>query len=71
MHFGRSHVLGCRLNGPVPEVMYINPAEGDGLVWMVAGEKHKTGQGVKTEERYRRLELYARGRFDVQSIELD
>jgi glycine/D-amino acid oxidase-like deaminating enzyme/nitrite reductase/ring-hydroxylating ferredoxin subunit len=81
MHPGRSYVLGCRLNGPAPEGMYIsagdenmhsfrsNPAEDGGTIWMVGGEKHKTGQGGATEERYRRLEQYARGRFDVSSIE--
>ena len=30
-----------------------------GTIWMVGGEKHKTGQGGATEERYRRLEQYA------------
>jgi glycine/D-amino acid oxidase-like deaminating enzyme/nitrite reductase/ring-hydroxylating ferredoxin subunit len=81
MHPGRSYVLGCRLNVPVPEGMYIsaedegmhsfrsNPAEDGGTIWMVGGEKHKTGQGGSTEDRYRRLEQYARARFDVSSIE--
>jgi glycine/D-amino acid oxidase-like deaminating enzyme/nitrite reductase/ring-hydroxylating ferredoxin subunit len=80
MHPGRSLVLGCRLNTPVPEGMYIstgedmhsfrsNPAEEGGEIWMVGGEKFKTGQGGDTEERFKRLELYARGRFDVRSIE--
>ncbi len=81
MHPGRSYVLGCRLNTTLPEGMYIsageedmhsfrsNPAEDGGTIWMVGGEKHKTGQGGPTEERYKRLEEYARARFDVQSIE--
>lgn len=81
MHPGRSYVLGCRLHGPVPEGMYIsagdkdvhsfrsNPTEDGGMIWMVGGEKHKTGQGGATEERYRRLEQYARQRFDISSIE--
>ena len=76
---GRSYVLGCRLNGPVPEGMYVspgfphhsirnNPYE-DGRILMVGGEHHKTGQGGDTEERYKRLETWARSRFDVRSIE--
>jgi glycine/D-amino acid oxidase-like deaminating enzyme/nitrite reductase/ring-hydroxylating ferredoxin subunit len=80
MHPRRSLVLGCRLNTPVPEGMYIstgedmhsfrsNPAEDGGEIWMVGGEKFKTGQGGDTEERFKRLEQYARGRFDVRSIE--
>ncbi|MDQ3747163.1 MAG: FAD-binding oxidoreductase, partial [Acidobacteriota bacterium] len=78
MHPGRSYVLGCRLNTPVPEGMYItageedmhsfrsNPSEEGGTIWMVGGEKHKTGQGGPTEERYKRLEQYARERFDIR-----
>lgn len=80
MHPGRSLVLGCRLNSPVPEGMFIstgddmhsfrsNPAANGSEIWMVGGEKFKTGQGGDIEERFKRLELYARGRFDVQSIE--
>ena len=81
MHPGRSYVLGCRLDGPVPEGMYItageedvhsfrsNPTDDGGAIWMVGGEKHKTGQGGPTIERYKRLELYARSRFNVSSIE--
>jgi len=73
-------VLGCRLEGPVPEGMYIstgedmhsfrsNPAEDGGEIWMVGGEKFKTGQGGDIEGRFKRLEIYARARFDVRSIE--
>ncbi|HEX8710181.1 MAG TPA: FAD-dependent oxidoreductase [Pyrinomonadaceae bacterium] len=80
MHPKRSYVLGCRLNGAPPEGMYItpgdvtrsfrsNPADDGGEIWMVGGENHKTGQGGDTSERYRRLEVYARERFDVASIE--
>jgi glycine/D-amino acid oxidase-like deaminating enzyme/nitrite reductase/ring-hydroxylating ferredoxin subunit len=75
----RSYVLGCRLNKPAPEGMYINtgtphrsirsnPYE-DGEILMVGGENHKPGQGGDTSERYRRLEEWARSRFDVRSIE--
>jgi glycine/D-amino acid oxidase-like deaminating enzyme/nitrite reductase/ring-hydroxylating ferredoxin subunit len=75
----RSYVLGCRLNGRVPEGMYIsagsphhsirnNPYEG-GEILMIGGENHKTGQGGETSEHYRRLEEWARTHFDIQSIE--
>jgi glycine/D-amino acid oxidase-like deaminating enzyme/nitrite reductase/ring-hydroxylating ferredoxin subunit len=81
MHPGRSYVLGCRLDGPAPEGMYLTAGDEDmhsfrsnltddgGTIWMVGGEKHKTGQGGDTEERYKRLEQYARRRFDIRSIE--
>ncbi len=75
----RSYVLGCRLKGDVPEGMYVspgvphhsfrnNPVE-DGVIFMVGGEHHKTGQGGNTNEHYQRLELYAREHFDIESIE--
>jgi glycine/D-amino acid oxidase-like deaminating enzyme/nitrite reductase/ring-hydroxylating ferredoxin subunit len=80
MHPKRSYVVGCRLRGKAPEGMFItadapfhsfrsNPADDGGEIWMVGGENHKTGQGGDTSERYRNLELWARERFDVESIE--
>lgn len=79
MYPTRSYVLGCRLNGPVPEGMYLstgaphhsirnNPYDG-GEVVMLSGEHHKTGQGGDTRDRYRRLEKWARAAFDIQSID--
>ncbi|HSK70957.1 MAG TPA: FAD-dependent oxidoreductase [Pyrinomonadaceae bacterium] len=79
MHPIRSYVLGCRLNGPAPEGMYIssgtphhsirnNPYEG-GEIIILGGEHHKTGQGGDTREHYLRLEEWARANFDIQSIE--
>ena len=79
MYPTRSYVLGCRLNGPVPQGMYVstgtphnsirnNPYEGGELV-MLGGEHHKTGQGGDTRERYQRLEEWARANFDVASVE--
>jgi glycine/D-amino acid oxidase-like deaminating enzyme/nitrite reductase/ring-hydroxylating ferredoxin subunit len=79
MYPTRSYVLGCRLNGPVPQGMYVstgtphnsirnNPYE-DGEIVMIGGEHHKTGQGGDTRERYQRLEKWARANFDIASVE--
>ncbi|HEX8291258.1 MAG TPA: FAD-dependent oxidoreductase [Pyrinomonadaceae bacterium] len=79
MYPTRSYVLGCRLNGPVPQGMYVstgtphnsvrnNPYDGGEIV-MLGGEHHKTGQGGDTRERYQRLEEWARANFDVASVE--
>ncbi|MDQ3920248.1 MAG: FAD-dependent oxidoreductase [Acidobacteriota bacterium] len=79
MHPVRSYVLGCRLNGPVPQGMYVsvgtphhsvrnNPYEGGEIV-MLGGEHHKTGQGGDTSDHYLRLEEWARANFDVHSVE--
>ncbi|HYY96577.1 MAG TPA: FAD-binding oxidoreductase, partial [Pyrinomonadaceae bacterium] len=79
MHPVRSYVLGCRLNGPAPQGMYVsvgtphhsvrsNPYEGGEIV-MLGGEHHKTGQGGDTSDHYLRLEEWARANFDIQSIE--
>ncbi|MBV9209511.1 MAG: FAD-dependent oxidoreductase [Acidobacteria bacterium] len=76
----RSYVIGCRLNTPAPEGMFITSsepfrsfrsarAEDGGEIWMVGGKNHKTGQGGDTAERYRNLERFARERFDVKAIE--
>jgi glycine/D-amino acid oxidase-like deaminating enzyme/nitrite reductase/ring-hydroxylating ferredoxin subunit len=79
MYPTRSYVLGCRLNGPVPQGMYVstgtphnsirnNPYEAGEIV-MLGGEHHKTGQGGDTRERYQRLEKWARANFDIASVE--
>lgn len=79
MYPTRSYVLGCRLNGPAPQGMYVstgtphnsvrnNPYDGGEIV-MLGGEHHKTGQGGDTRERYQRLEEWARANFDVASVE--
>lgn len=79
MHPMRSYVLGCRLNGPVPQGMYVsvgtphnsirsNPYQGGEIV-MLGGEHHKTGQGGDMSDRYRHLEEWARANFDIQSVE--
>ncbi len=79
MYPTRSYVLGCRLNGPVPQGMYVstgtphhsirnNPYDGGEIV-MLGGEHHKTGQGGDTREHYQHLEEWARANFDVASVE--
>jgi Rieske Fe-S protein len=44
------------------------PLDGEELL-LVGGEGHRTGTGGDTEERYRRLEAFAREHWDVQSVE--
>jgi Rieske Fe-S protein len=75
----RSYAIAVRTKAAQrPQGMYIStdepshsirsaPAPGGELV-IIGGEGHKTGQ-ADTEERYRRLEAWARERFDVRSIE--
>ncbi len=78
-HPEREHVLGVRLDGPVPHGMYItagsptrsirsHPAS-DGEVVLVSGESHKTGQAADYQERYARLERFARERLGARSID--
>jgi glycine/D-amino acid oxidase-like deaminating enzyme/nitrite reductase/ring-hydroxylating ferredoxin subunit len=78
-HPERSYALAVRLVGPAPEGMFLSteqPAhtirayqsDGDELL-IVGGESHKTGQGGDTARRYRRLEAWARERFEVASVE--
>jgi glycine/D-amino acid oxidase-like deaminating enzyme/nitrite reductase/ring-hydroxylating ferredoxin subunit len=74
----RSYALACRVRGPLPQAMYLStespahsvrtaPLDGEELL-LVGGESHKTGQGGDTAERYRRLEAWARERFDVEEV---
>jgi glycine/D-amino acid oxidase-like deaminating enzyme/nitrite reductase/ring-hydroxylating ferredoxin subunit len=72
----RSYVVAVRTARPGPQGMYLStqshsirstPAPGGELV-LVGGEGHKTGQS-DVPERYRRLEAWARERFEVRSVE--
>ena len=77
-HPEREHVLALRLAGDPPEGMYLSTESPshtfrahptrDGELLIVGGESHKTGQGGDTMERVRRLEAWARERFDVRAV---
>ncbi|MFC5970940.1 FAD-dependent oxidoreductase [Halomarina salina] len=74
----RSYVLAVRADDPPTDGMYYWPgetyrstrtAEVDGeTLTLVGGQNHKTGQGGRTRDRYRRLESAARERFDVEDV---
>jgi glycine/D-amino acid oxidase-like deaminating enzyme/nitrite reductase/ring-hydroxylating ferredoxin subunit len=75
----RSYAVLARVGHAPPEGMFISaeaptrsirgvPAEGEELL-LVGGEGHRTGAGGDTEERYHRLEAFAREHWDVRSIE--
>jgi glycine/D-amino acid oxidase-like deaminating enzyme/nitrite reductase/ring-hydroxylating ferredoxin subunit len=75
----RSYALVCRIADAAPEGMFISadsptrsvravPHDGDELL-LVGGEGHKTGTGGDTEERYRRLEDFARAHWEVESVD--
>ena len=77
-HPERSLVLLARLRGDVPQGMYLSdespahslrsvPVDGEELL-MVGGESHKTGQSDEAE-RHRALEDWARGHFDVETVD--
>jgi glycine/D-amino acid oxidase-like deaminating enzyme/nitrite reductase/ring-hydroxylating ferredoxin subunit len=77
-HPERSYVLLARLQGEVPQGMYLSNESpphslravpsADGELLMVGGESHKAGQS-DAGERFRALEAWARERFDVASVE--
>jgi glycine/D-amino acid oxidase-like deaminating enzyme/nitrite reductase/ring-hydroxylating ferredoxin subunit len=78
-HPERSYAMAVRLRSASPEGMFLSteepahtirahPVEA-GEVLIVGGESHKTGQGGDTAARYRRIEAWARERFDVESVE--
>ena len=79
VHPQRSYALACRIAGAPPDGMHISgdsptrsvravPVDGEELL-LVGGEGHRTGTGGDTEERYRRLEAFAREHWDVRSVD--
>ena len=78
-HPMRSYALSARLDGPVPQGMYLSidspsrsvrSARMDGEeVVILGGEGHKVGQDPDTRERYAALEEWARQTFPVRSID--
>ncbi len=79
VHAERSYAIACRIEGDPPDGMHISadsptrsiravPVDGEELL-LVGGESHRTGTGGDTEERYRRLEQFAREHWEVESVE--
>ena len=79
VHPQRSYAIVCRISGDPPDGMFISgesptrsvravSLDGEELL-LVGGEGHRTGTGGDSEERYRRLEAFAREHWDVRSIE--
>ncbi|MGE5489731.1 MAG: FAD-dependent oxidoreductase [Actinomycetota bacterium] len=75
----RSYVLAVRIDGPAPPGMFIDTAESFSLrpqplpdgeeLLLITGEGHKAGEGGDTAACYQRLELMARHRLPVRSVE--
>lgn len=76
----RSYVLAVRLRGEPPQGLFISPKPGyhsvrphqaaDGTwVVLMGGAEHRTGMGGDTVKRYMSVEEWARGHFDVESID--
>ncbi|HEV7808007.1 MAG TPA: FAD-dependent oxidoreductase [Solirubrobacteraceae bacterium] len=79
VHPQRSYAIVCRIHGTPPEAMFISAdgptrsvrsirVGGEELL-LVGGEGHRTGTGGDTEQRYRRLEAFAREHWDVRAVE--
>ena len=76
-HPVRSYVLAARLEGAVPEGMYLSAdtptrsvrSAQRGALALLGGESHKVGQDPDTTRRYGALEAWSRERFSVASVE--
>jgi glycine/D-amino acid oxidase-like deaminating enzyme/nitrite reductase/ring-hydroxylating ferredoxin subunit len=77
-HVQRSYAVSVRVEGPVPEGMYLqaespgrslrsHPFDGGELL-IVGGESHELGHG-EAADRFAALERYARDRFEVAGFE--
>jgi glycine/D-amino acid oxidase-like deaminating enzyme/nitrite reductase/ring-hydroxylating ferredoxin subunit len=80
VHPQRSYALACRIVGDPPPGMHISgdsptrsiravPLDDGEELLLVGGEGHKVGTGGDTEERYRRLEEFAREHWTVVSVD--
>ncbi len=74
----QSYVIAVRLASPAPRGTYIDAATShslrmhpvtDGELLLVGGEGHRVGEGGDTVDQYRKLEAWARERFDVKAVE--
>jgi Rieske Fe-S protein len=75
----RSYIIGIRTNDPVGDALfwdmdapyhYIRLAEDErGPLLIVGGEDHKTGEKRDTQRCLDNLEIYARERFNVKSVD--
>lgn len=78
-HPTRSYLIAVRLNGELPDGMYINadqptgslmPITVDGTEYLlVGGEGHEAEARSDVRQRYQRLERFAREHFDVLSVD--
>ena len=76
----RSYALVARIDGPVPQGMYLGSdtpsrtlrsvplPDGDEAL-LLGGRSHKVGQGQPMQENYDELEAWARSSFPIRSIE--
>ncbi|HTX44418.1 MAG TPA: FAD-dependent oxidoreductase, partial [Methanocella sp.] len=75
----RSYVLGIRAGDSLDDNMYYSSEDPchyirsqptpEGPLLIVGGEDHPVGQVEHTEERYRNLEKFCKGHFQVKSID--
>ncbi len=72
----RSYLLATRIDGTIPDGMFISaeepirsiaPAAG-GEILLIGGESHKTGQDPDTRKRYEALKFWAEKMFTVKEI---
>jgi glycine/D-amino acid oxidase-like deaminating enzyme/nitrite reductase/ring-hydroxylating ferredoxin subunit len=77
MYQERAYLIGIRIKGRLPEGMYISTEpvhsfrtqqDKKGPLLIVLGETHITGREENTIERYKKLILFARKYFDVESM---
>lgn len=76
----RSYIVGAKIDpARAPQGMFIGVGQGyhsirttpddGGLVLMIGGGGHKVGTVTNTEEKYQKLEAFARSRFGLETID--
>lgn len=79
MYPDRSYAMAVKIDGPVPDGMFINADEpersirsysnGNSEFLIVGGENHKTGETEDTQGKYENLEKFTRSWFRIKSID--
>lgn len=78
MYAERSYLIGAKTDKPFPGGMYLSaespkrslrytPMNGENLI-LIAGEKHKTGQGIDTLKHYEALQEFGQETFGLEEI---
>ncbi|MUV39836.1 putative Rieske 2Fe-2S iron-sulfur protein YhfW [Lentibacillus sp. JNUCC-1] len=79
MYAERAYIIAVKSPTQFPGGMYINAEQPTRSIrevtiyeepyWLIAGENHKTGQGISTIKHYEALETFAKEHFSIEELQ--